>query len=103
MPTTLAQSSEEGSQRKLLKTVEEVISADLLSASMDKEHCAETCERLKVEVHNEINALINTLRERELDLCIEIEKEYSAQVQKIDHVVTANCVDKIMKRYDDNK
>ncbi|GBN52562.1 hypothetical protein AVEN_244253-1 [Araneus ventricosus] len=102
MPTTVAESSEEGSQRKLLTTVEEVISADLFSAA-DKARCAKTCERLKKEVRYETNALINILRERELDLCIEIENEYSAQVQKIDHDVTANCADKIMKRYDENK
>ncbi|GBN65138.1 hypothetical protein AVEN_47620-1 [Araneus ventricosus] len=58
---------------------------------------------MKEVVHFQINELIDALRERELTLRIEIQREYFAQMDKIDHDITVNCVNKILKRSDENK
>ncbi|CAL1288628.1 unnamed protein product [Larinioides sclopetarius] len=103
IPETLGQNSEEENRKKLLKTLEEMTAKDLLVGVMARADCLSNCRRLKEEVHSKINALISILRERELDLCLEIERECCAQLQQTDRDTTINCVGKLMKKCDESR
>ncbi|KAF8769942.1 hypothetical protein HNY73_017529 [Argiope bruennichi] len=88
----------EETQTKYLKTVEELLSLELLLAAKEKATCLETCRKLKDEVHCKVNGLIDILKEREHDLCNQIDLEYATQVAKIDYDVTVTCTDKLLKK-----